>query len=105
MSRRLLLVLMAGPVCVLTACGAVQLGTSTLTAAEVAGAAEDALEQEVGSRPDISCPDALDKEEGQTTRCTLTAGDDPVEYGVTVTVTAVGDSTKIDVAVDDEPLD
>ena len=105
MSRRLLLVLMAGSMSTLTACGAVSLGTSSLSDAEVADAAEDALEQEVGSRPDITCPEGLDEEEGASTRCTLTAGDDPVEYGVTVTVTAVGKSTKIDVQVDEEPLD
>lgn len=101
MSRRLLVVLVAGPVLALTACGA-----DALSAQEVATSAEDALEQEVGSRPDITCPDPLDKEEGATTRCTLSAGDDPVEYGVTVTVTSVGDDdAQMDVAVDEEPLD
>lgn len=105
MSRRLLLVLMAGSVSALSACGSVSLGTSSLSSAEVADAAENALEQEVGSRPDITCPDGLDKEEGASTRCTLTAGDDSVEYGVTVTVTAVGKSTEMDVQVDEEPLD
>ncbi len=105
MSRRLLLVLMAGAVSTLPACGNVSLGTSSLSDAEVADAAEDALEKEVGSRPDITCPEGLDEEEGASTRCTLTASDDPVEYGVTVTVTAVGKSTKIDVQVDEEPLD
>ena len=105
MPRRLLLALVAGATLALPACGSVVLSTDTLTAAEVATAAEDALEQEVGSRPDITCPEGLDEEEGASTRCTLTAGDDPVEYGVTVTVTAVGKSTKIDVQVDEEPLD
>lgn len=105
MSRRLLLVLMAVAASTLTACGSVSLGTNSLSDAEVAEAAEDALEREVGTRPDITCPEGLPEEEGASTRCTLTAGDDPVEYGVTVTVTAVGDSTKIDVQVDEEPLD
>jgi hypothetical protein len=96
-----------GAALTLTGCGA-----GALPADEVADAAEDALEQEVGVRPDISCPDALAREEGATTRCTLTSGEDSVEYGVTVTVTsAEGDrfigrrDTSIGVTVDDEPQD
>ncbi len=104
MPRRLLLALMAGGTVSMTACGAVELSADTLTASELATTAENALEAEVGARPDISCPDGLEKEEGASTRCTLTAVDDPVEYGVTVTVTEVGESTKIGVEVDDEPL-
>jgi hypothetical protein len=104
-SRRLLLTLTAGPILTLTACGSVSLSADTLSAAEVSDAAEDALEQEVGTRPDVSCPDELPKEKGETTRCTLTAGDDPVKYGVTVTITSVGKSTKIGVEVDKEPMD
>lgn len=98
MSRRLLLGLMAGATLTLTACG-----TSTLSAKEVATTAEDALEAEVGARPDISCPEDLPRERGATTRCTLTAGDDPTEYGVTVTVTSTDGDTRIGVEVDDAP--
>jgi hypothetical protein len=109
-SRRLLPVLAVGAVFALPACGSdvVKLkgSTDTLSADEVATTAEDALEQEVGTRPDITCPEELAKEEGATTRCTLTGGDDPVEYGVTVTVTSTTDGdTRIGVEVDDEPLD
>lgn len=100
MSRRLLLALTAGAALTLTACG-----SGTLSAEEVATTAEDALEQEVGTRPDISCPDGLPKEEGASTRCTLTAGDDPTEYGVTVTVNSTDGDTRLGVTVDDEPLD
>ena len=105
MPRRLLLALVAGAALALPACGGVVLSTDTLTAAEVATAAEDALEGEVGTRPDVSCPEALPKREGASTRCTLTGGDDPVEYGVTVTVTSTGDPTRIEVQVDEEPVD
>ena len=87
MSRRLLPALVAGATLALPACGSVVLSTDTLTAAEVATAAEDALEEQVGTRPDITCPEGLPKEEGASTRCTLTGGEDSVEYGVTVTVT------------------
>jgi hypothetical protein len=99
-SRRLLVTLGAGAALTLTGCGA-----GALSAEEVATTAEDALEQEVGTRPDISCPDGLPKEEGASTRCTLTAGDDPVEYGVTVTVTDTDGDTSLGVTVDDEPRD
>ncbi|RBY74393.1 hypothetical protein DQ239_19875 [Blastococcus sp. TF02-09] len=89
----------------LPACGSVLLSTDTLTASEVATAAEDALEQEVGTRPDVTCSQALEKRVGASTRCTLTGGDDPVEYGVTVTVTETDETTRIGVQVDDEPAD
>lgn len=105
MSRRLLPVLGLGVGLMLPACGSVVLSAETLSAADVADAAEDALEQKVGTRPDITCPDALAKKERATTRCILTAGDDPVEYGITVTVTTTDDGTRIGVEVDDEPQD
>ena len=35
----------------------------------------------------------------------MTGGDDPVEYGVTVTVRSTDDPTRIAVEVDDEPVD
>ncbi len=99
MSRRLLPALVAGAALTLTSCA-----TSTISAEEVAEAAEDALEREVGARPEVACPDQLVEEEGATTRCTLTAPDDPTEYGVTVTVTRTDGDTRIGVRVDDEPL-
>jgi hypothetical protein len=104
--RRLLPALAAAAVLALPACGSdvVRLQDDTLSADEVATTAEDALEQQVGTRPDITCPEELAKEEGATTRCTLTGGDDPVEYGVTVTVTSADGDTRIGVEVDDEPL-
>lgn len=105
MPRRPLLAFVASATLALPACGSVVLSADTLTAAEVATAAEDALEQEVGTRPDITCTEGLAKEEGASTRCTLTGGDDPVEYGVTVTVTEADDPTRIGVQVDDEPTD
>ena len=79
-------------------------GSDVVTAEETAAKAEDALEEQIGTRPDISCPDDLEAEEGAETRCTLTAGEDPTEYGVTVTVTSVeGATVNFDVEVDSEP--
>jgi hypothetical protein len=97
--RRLLPVLAVGALLALGGCAG-----DTLSAADVASAAEDALEDEVGSRPDISCPDELPMEEGATTRCTLTAGDDDARYGVTVTVIGAGDDLNVKVQVDDAPV-
>ena len=38
------------------------------------------------------------------TRCTLTGGDDPTEYGVSIKVTEVdGDNAKFDIQVDEKP--
>jgi hypothetical protein len=83
----------------LTACGA-----GDLAAEDVATKAEDALEKQVGVRPDISCPEDLAPDVGATIRCTFTAGDDPTEYGVQVTVTSVDDeSVRFDVELEDRP--
>ena len=50
------------------------------------------LEQQVGQKPDnIDCPGDLTGKVGETMECTLTAGAD--QLGVTVTVTAVNEST------------
>jgi hypothetical protein len=96
--RRLLL---AVPVLLLAGCG-----SGSLSAETIASGAEDALEEQVGERPDISCPEDLPAEVGAETRCTLTAGGDPTTYGVTVTVTSVdGDTANFDVAVDEQPQD
>ena len=84
----------------LSACG----GSATLKADEVATKAEDALEHKIGVRPDISCPDDVKAEVGAKTRCTLTAGDDPAEYGVSITVNKVeGADATFDIRVDDQP--
>jgi hypothetical protein len=86
---------------VLAACGA-----GSVSADQVAESAADVLEEEVGIRPEVTCPEDLQGEVGAEARCTLTAGDDPTEYGVTLTVTSVeGDDVKFDVEVDDAPLD
>lgn len=77
----------------------------SLSAEEVATAAEDALEEEVGTRPDISCPDELVGEDGASTRCVLTAEGDDAEYGVDVTVVRSGGDLRIDVEVDEEPTE
>ena len=101
MSRRLRL-LAATPLLVagLAACGA-----GTLDGEEIADEAENALEGQVGTRPDITCPEDLEAEVGAETRCTLTAGGDDTEYGVTITVTNVdGDDAEFDIQVDEEPM-
>ena len=99
MRRLSLLVAVPGLVLGLSACA------NVVAADDVATQAEDALELETGTRPDITCPEALEKTEGASTRCTLTGGDDPVQYGVTVTVESTDDTTRIGVQVDDEPKD
>ena len=103
MSRRRLRLLLAAP---LLAAGLAGCGSSSLAADDVARGAEDALEAEVGARPDVSCPDDLEAEVDATTRCTLSVDGDDQEYGVTVTVTSVeGDTANFDVQVDEEPVE
>ena len=98
--HRLLLLLSAPVLGVgLAACG------SVVPAEQVATAAEDSIEEQVGVRTDVTCPDDLEAEVGAQTRCTLTVEGEPDEYGLTVTVTAVEDGdTEFDVVVDDQPL-
>jgi hypothetical protein len=99
-SRRLALLATPFLLVGLAACG-----SSVLTADTVAKSAEDALEEQIGARPDITCPDDVEAKVGEETRCTLTGGDDPTEYGVTVRVTSVdGDNATFDVQVDEEPI-
>ena len=79
-------------------------GTTTVAAPTVAKAAEDALEPQVGTRPDVTCPHDLAAKIGATTRCTLTAQGLDGTYGVTVTVRSVENGkAHFDVKVDDQP--
>jgi hypothetical protein len=101
-SKRRLRPLVATP---FLAVGLAACGASSLAADDVAEGAEDALEAQVGTRPNVECPDDLEAEVGAETRCTLSVDGDPEEYGVTVTVTSVEDDTaNFDVQVDEEPL-
>ncbi|WP_324275337.1 DUF4333 domain-containing protein [Blastococcus brunescens] len=105
MSRRPVRLLVAAPLLAVPLSACSFGGTDSLPADEVADGAEDALEDQVGVRPEVSCPEDLVAEVGAETRCTLTVDGDPEQYGVTVTVTSVEDDTaNFDVQVDDEPL-
>jgi hypothetical protein len=102
LSRRRLGLLVAPPLLLL---GLAACGAGSLAADDVASSAEDALEEQFGVRPDISCPEGLEAEVGAEARCTLTSGEDPAEYGVTVTVSSVeGETANFDVQVDEQPL-
>jgi hypothetical protein len=78
--------------------------TGALAAADVATAAEKVLAQQSGVRGTVTCPEDLEDEVGAEIRCTLTAGDDPAQYGVRIRVTSVdAHSVRFDVAVDRQP--
>ncbi|WP_187350641.1 DUF4333 domain-containing protein [Glycomyces terrestris] len=105
MSVRTLALLPAAAACFgLAACGL--FGPPTVTAAEVAEAAEDALEADIGQRPEIDCgdDDRIAVEEGAEVDCVL---DDPAtgeEYDATVTFTGVdGGEWHADVEVASAP--
>ncbi|SDK59825.1 protein of unknown function [Glycomyces sambucus] len=85
---------------------ACSLGTPTVTAADVADAAEDALESEIGSRPEIDCgeDDSIAVEEGATVDCLLNDPATGSEFDATVTFTGVdGGEWNADVEVASEP--
>jgi hypothetical protein len=75
----------------------------TISAADLASAAADALEEQVGSRPEIDCGEVdIVPEEGRTVYCTLIDGG--AEYETTVTFASVdGEQWSIDVQVAPEP--
>ncbi len=86
----------------LVALGACSSGTPTASADDIADLASDALEDEVGQRPDSMDCGSEDVEivEGNTVDCTLTAGGD--ELGATVTIDSVdGNDYSITVQVDE----
>lgn len=88
----------------LLAVGVSGCGSQSVPAKNVATSAEDALQKQVGQRPDISCPHDLEAKVGATTRCTLTADGLDGTYGVTVRVNSVKDGkANFDVQVDDHP--
>ena len=98
MARRRLLLLVP---LLLAGCAA-----GAVPATEVAEDAETLLEQDYDVRPVITCPEDLPLEDGASTQCRLTAGDDPTEHGVTVTVVSVeDDEPEYRVEVDRQPLD
>ena len=77
----------------------------TIAAANLEIAAEDALEPELGQRPDITCPEDLPAEVGAETRCIHTAPGSGAQYGVTVIITSVeGTEAQFDVHLDGQPL-
>lgn len=79
--------------------------TTSVSGADLAEAAEDALEAEVGQRPDIDCGDAdIDAEQDKEVTCVLTDPTSGTEYDTTVTFTGVdGTEWDIDVQVATEP--
>ena len=79
-------------------------GAGTLEAGTIEEGVADSLEEQVGVRPEISCPEDIPAEEGAETECTLTAGEDPAEYPVSVRVSSVeGDTANFEIEVGDAP--
>ena len=86
--RRLsLLVAVPGVMLGLSAC------SNVVAAADVATQAEDALELETGTRPDITCPEDLAGEVNAAIRCDLAVEGDDAVAGVNVVVTDIVDNT------------
>lgn len=81
--------------------------TPTVSADAVASTAEDALEEQVGSRPDIDCgDDSIPLEEGTEVTCALTAEGLDGVYDAQVTLSDIEDGTyHVNVEVADQPRD
>lgn len=64
----------------------------------------DELEQQIGARPNIACPDDLEGEVGAEMTCVLSA-DGPEEFEVYLSVTGVdGDEVYFDMQVAEQPM-
>ncbi|EST30878.1 DUF4333 domain-containing protein [Streptomyces niveus] len=97
----------AAGVLLLVGCsGSVGIGTSTpeVSKDKLADTVAERLAATTGqTKPDVTCPEALEGKADATTRCTLTAADGST-LGVTVTVSAVdGDNVDFDIKADDTP--
>ena len=79
----------------------------TVSADAFATTVVDALEQEVGSRPDVDCgDDAIDVVDGEEVSCDVsTPGSDVVYDSTSVVSTDGGDDYSVSVTVDSEPED
>lgn len=88
---------------VLTGCSAQ--ANRTVSADSFATTVADALEQEVGSRPDVDCgDDAIDVVDGEEVHCDVsTPGADVVYDSTSVISTEGGDDYSVSVTVDSEP--
>lgn len=74
----------------------------TVNKDSVAGQIADQLSQQVGRKPDVSCPEDLKGDKGATLRCQLS--DQGATYGITVTVTSEeGGDVQFDFKVDSQP--
>lgn len=84
---------------------AVAPGEGEVSADAIATAAEDALEAEVGQRPEVDCGDVnYVPENGRTVYCTLIDPSTGEEYSTTVTFTGVeGDTWNVQVEVASQP--
>ncbi|MEU5870969.1 hypothetical protein AB0A73_05335 [Glycomyces sp. NPDC047369] len=76
-----------------------------IEAARLAEASEDALEGQLGYRPEIDCGDVnITIYVDRMTYCDLIDPVDGAEYDVTITVTSIeGEQFEFDIAVDDVP--
>ena len=77
----------------------------TVSADKFATTVADALEQQVGTRPDVDCgDDAVDLVDGEEVHCDVnTPGFDEVYDSTVVVSTDGGDDYSVDVTVDSEP--
>ena len=96
-SRKLMALPVGLAVAALAACS----GTSTISGEELAESAEDALEEEIGERPDIDCgEDDIEPEEGMEVTCVLSDPASGTEYDTTITFTSAdGDDWDFDIQV------
>ncbi|MFC3490922.1 hypothetical protein [Glycomyces rhizosphaerae] len=103
--KKLTILPMALAVAALSACS-FSVGEPTVTGDELAELAEDALEEETGSRPEMDCGsvDSISVSQDKEVDCVATSTETGVAYDATVTFTSVeGSDYEISVEVASEP--
>lgn len=101
------LVLAAAAGLLLTGCTVSTSANFTQSPEKVADIAADALEQQVGTRPELDCGDEqIDIVEGETVDCVLTDPGTGTSFDAEVTITEVdGTEYKVGVEVGTEPVE
>ncbi|MBP1240051.1 hypothetical protein ABID92_002864 [Frigoribacterium sp. PvP120] len=89
----------------LAGCTASASANRTVSADKFATSVADALEEQVGTRPDVDCgDDAIDVVDGEEVHCDVnTPGYDVVYDSVSVVNTDDGENYTVSVTVDSEP--
>lgn len=84
-------------------CGGIEIttGDDEISADEISSKAEEALAPKVSGDPTITCASPMSADDGASTTCEMSVGDDPKMYEVEATLSVSGDEYNLDFRSDD----